>query len=88
MTIASVVHVLCAVTSLVCAILLWRGYRASGARLLKWSGFCFMGLFLNNLLLVIDTHTMLALDLALIRTVPALVGVGCIIYGLVWDSDE
>ena len=45
--IASVVYVLCALTALACAVLLFRGYRASGARLLLWSAVCFAGLTLN-----------------------------------------
>ena len=48
---ASVVYALCALTSLACAVLLLRAYRRSWARLLFWSGLCFVGLALNNVLL-------------------------------------
>jgi hypothetical protein len=77
---------LCAVTSLVCAVLLWRGYRRSGVRLLLWSTLCFTGLFLNNVLLIADVRTGPAMDLSLVRTLPALVGVALMLYGLVWDA--
>jgi hypothetical protein len=85
---ADLIYVLCAATSLVCAVMLWRGYRASGARLLKWSSLCFAGLFLNNVLLIIDVRLGTIVDLALWRTVPALVGVVCLLYGLIWDSER
>jgi hypothetical protein len=83
-----VVYVLCALTSLACAILLWRGYRRSRARLLFWSALCFAGLFLNNVLLIVDTHVVPDTDLALVRLVPALLGALALLYGLVFASDK
>lgn len=85
---ATIVYVLCALTSLACAALLLRGYRQSGARLLLWSGWCFVGLFLNNVLLLIDVRIIPELDLSLIRLVPALIGVALLLYGLVWEADR
>jgi len=79
------VYILCALTSFLCAVLLWRGYRRSGARLLWWSAWCFVGLTLNNVLLVADM-TIPQIDLSLIRTIPALVGVALLIFGLVWEG--
>ena len=84
---ATVVYVLCALTSLACAVLLWRGWRRSGARLLFWSALCFVGLFLNNVLLVVDLRVVPQVDLALVRLVPALLGAMALVYGLVWDSE-
>lgn len=85
---ATIVYVLCALTSLACAALLLRGYRQSGARLLFWSGWCFVGLFLNNVLLIIDVRIIPELDLSLIRLIPALIGVGLLLFGLVWEADR
>ena len=48
------VYMLCAATSLACAVLLLRGYRRSGARFLLWSSLCFVGLALNNVILFVD----------------------------------
>jgi hypothetical protein len=79
------VYILCALTSFLCAVLLWRGYRRSGARLLWWSAWCFVGLTLNNVLLVADM-TIPQIDLSLIRTIPALLGVALLIFGLVWEG--
>ena len=85
---AVVVYVLCALTSLACAVLLLRGYRQSRARLLLWSGLCFAGFFLNNLLLVVDRQLVPTIDLSLWRTLPALVGLSLLLYGFVWDADR
>ena len=82
----AVVYILCALTSLACAVLLWRGWRRSGARLLFWSALCFVGLFFNNLLLIVDTQVVPQLDLALVRMIPALLGALALVYGLVWDT--
>ena len=81
------VYLLCALTSGACAVLLWRGWRRSGARLLFWSMLCFVGLCLNNLLLVVDTSFLTTVDLALVRMLPALLGAAALVYGLVWDSE-
>lgn len=79
------VYVLCALTSLACAVLLLRGYFRTHVRLLLWSGLCFVGLTLNNALLVWDENTLVT-DLSNLRTLPALAGVALLVYGLVWDS--
>jgi hypothetical protein len=52
--IASVVYILCALTSAACAAMLLRGYLRNRARFLLWSSLCFVAFFVNNLLLMID----------------------------------
>ena len=84
---AMMIYLLCAFTSLLVAALLFRGYRQSRARLLLWSSVCFGGLFLNNVLLVIDARLAAAVDLEVWRTLPALLGIAALLYGLVWESD-
>lgn len=83
---ATIVYALCALTSVACAVLLLRGYRSTGARLLLWSGLCFAGLAVNNVLLFVDMRVVPSMDLSLWRTFPALLGVGLLLYGLVWDT--
>jgi hypothetical protein len=83
---ALVVYVLCALTSLACAILLFRGYRRSRARLLLWSGLCFALFTLNNVLLIIDVRDPNR-DLSVVRSLPLLAGIAILLYGLVWDGD-
>ena len=84
--IAMLVYVLCFVTSLACAWLLWRGYRRDGVRLLFWSSACFAGLALNNLLLIVDTRITPTIDLSVVRVVPAVIGATLLLFGLVWES--
>jgi FtsH-binding integral membrane protein len=83
--IASVIYALCAAASLACAVLLFRGWRASRVRLLLWGTLCFTGLTLQNILLVVDMR-LAAVDLALLRLVPALLGVCVLLYGLIRDE--
>ena len=84
---AAAVYVLCALTSLACAILLLRAYRARAVRLLLWSGLAFVGFALGNVMLVVDrVITGPDVDLALWRSVPVLAGLAVLIYGMVWDA--
>ncbi|HEU4557029.1 MAG TPA: DUF5985 family protein [Longimicrobium sp.] len=83
---ATVIYLLCALTALACAVLLLRGYAQSRVRLLLWVGLCFVGLTLNNVLLLIDVRVMPTLDLSLWRSLPALAGLLLLIYGLVWET--
>ena len=85
---STIVYVLCALTSLACALLLLRGYRQSGVRLLLWSGLFFVGLFLNNVLLIVDVRIVPEVNLAVIRLVPAVIGVCLLLYGMIWESDR
>jgi hypothetical protein len=45
-----------------------------------------VGLFVNNALLVVDAR--IVFDLSVVRTLPAVVGVALLLYGLVWESDR
>jgi len=85
--IAGVAFILCALTSLGCSSLLFRAYRISRARLLFWSALCFLGLALNNVLLFADVDVFPNVDLSIVRLIPALAGVGCLLYGLVMNSE-
>lgn len=83
---ATLVYILCALTSLTCSILLLRAYSHSRVRLLFWSGLCFLGLAMNNILLFIDLRVLPQTDLFLVRSLPALIGLLLLIYGLIWDE--
>jgi len=84
--IAATVYVLCAATSLACAVLLFDGHRKSGLPLLLWGGLCFAGLAVNNMLLFVDLVVVPDVDLSLWRAGIALASLGVLIYGLVWES--
>jgi hypothetical protein len=83
---AEVVYILCAATSILCAVLLFRSYRAGRARLLLWSSLCFVGLALNNILLIVDLYVVLGTDLFYLRTLVALGAMVMLLYGLIWSS--
>jgi hypothetical protein len=84
---AAAVYVLCALTSLACAILLLRAYQVRGVRLLLWSGLAFVGFTLGNAMLVVDRVVIGPdVDLAIWRSLPVLAGLAVLIYGLVWDA--
>ena len=83
---ANIVYILCAATSSLCAGLLLRGYRRSGARLLFWSALCFVGLALNNVVLIVDVRIVPQIDLSTWRMVPAVAGAALLLYGLIWET--
>jgi len=81
------VYILCAVTSLACAILLVRAYRSSKSPLLLWSSVCFVGLFVNNVVLVVDlVITSSAVDLILLRDATNTASILALVIGLVRSS--
>jgi hypothetical protein len=84
---AAAVYVLCALTSLACAVLLLRAYQARAVRLLLWSGLAFIGFTFGNVMLVVDRVVVGPdLDLSIWRSLPVLAGLTVLIYGLVWDA--
>ena len=83
---AEAVYVLCALTSIICAVLLFRGFRKSGTRLLFWSAWSFVGLALNNLLLFVDLIIVPTIDLGILRAATALIGLMVLVFGLIWES--
>lgn len=84
---AETVYILCGLTSAVCAGLLLQGFFRTRARFLLWSGLCFVGLFLNNVLLFVDIVLLPKVDLSVWRSVAALAGLALLLYGLVWDAE-
>jgi hypothetical protein len=80
------VYLLCAATSAACALLLLRAFRRTGTSLLLWSGLCFVGLAVNNAMLVIDLMVATNVDLSTWRLLPSVTGVALLLYGLVWES--
>lgn len=84
----ALIYSLCALTSITCLVLLWRSWRASGARLLFWSALCFACLSVNNVLLVVDRLILpVEVSLGLWRLLAALAAVLLLLFGLVWEED-
>lgn len=83
---AIAVYLLGILVTLACAVLLLRGYARGKKRLLLWSGLCFVGLTLNNVLIFVDLILVPQMDLYLYRLVTASVAMGFMLYGLIWES--
>lgn len=80
------VYMLCAATCLLCAAMLFRGYARTGVRLLFWSGLCFLGLMLDNILLYVDMVVVPDVSLLIWRKVPGLIALSLLVFGLIWES--
>jgi len=85
---AAFVYLLGALTTLLCAILLLRGYARGRKRLLLWSGLCFTGLTVSNTLLFVDLVLLPASsDLYLLRLATAAAAMLLLLCGLIWESE-
>jgi hypothetical protein len=85
--IAAAVYVLSALTSALCATLLLHAWGRRRLPLLFWSGLCFAGLTVSNVVLVIDLLVVPEVDLFFWRTLSALVAMLLLVYGLIWKMD-
>jgi hypothetical protein len=84
---SGIIYGLCALTALLCTGLLLQAYIRSRYRLLLWGGICFVGLTLNNILVITDKFLVPAVDLSTWRLTVALVGMMVLLYGLIWDTE-
>jgi hypothetical protein len=80
-------YVLAILSSLTCATLLTRAYLKRRVRLLMWSAICFVGLTINNMALFIDLALFTEVDLRVLRLVPALLGMSCLLFGFILDVE-
>jgi len=83
---AQIVYILEALTSLLCAILLLRGYARGRRKLLLWSGLCFAGLAITGGLVFVDLILLPSVDLFLCRLFSTTISVAMLLYGLIWES--
>ncbi|SHN05731.1 hypothetical protein SAMN05192549_10490 [Duganella sacchari] len=61
-------------------------YRRNRGRLLFWSGLCFIGMSVNNILLVLDKLVFPEIDLLPLRLVSALVALLLLLFGLIYET--
>ena len=82
---ATLIYILRALTTLLCAVLLLAQYARAKQSLLLWSGLCFSGLALSNLLVFLDLVIFpKTIDLFTWRLAAAAVGMCFLLYGLIW----
>jgi len=84
---AQIIYALCAVTSILCALLLLRAWAQTRARLLFWSGLCFAGLAATNVMLVLDAVVYTEADLVTARLWVSLAALLLMLYGLIIADD-
>lgn len=84
--ISALIYLLCGLTSAVCSVLLLRSYARSRMRLLLWSGVGFAAFTANNVMLFLDRVVYLHIDFSPYRTIAAVLGIGLLLYGLIWEA--
>lgn len=82
------VYGLCALTAASCAVLLLRSFMRTRFRMLLWSGLCFVGLTINNVLLVADRLVFTSIDLSPWRLMIALVSVLLLLGALILEDGQ
>lgn len=83
----AIVYILCTLTSLTCAVLLFRGYRKTRFRLLFWSALCFIFFAVSNALLFADLILFPDVYILPYRGIATLSGLAVLIYGLIFESN-
>jgi hypothetical protein len=84
---AEVVYLLCALLSMACAVLLFRGYRRNPLRLSFWTMLCFVALAANNMLLFVDLAIIpQGADLSVVRNVVGLGGTSLLLYAMIMEG--
>lgn len=83
---AEAIYLLCAVTSLVAAVLLLRQYQARRTPLLLWSCIGFFGLAINNMLVFVDFALLTDTDISLARAIAGASAILVLLYGLIWEA--
>ncbi|WP_420473777.1 DUF5985 family protein [Noviherbaspirillum sp. ST9] len=84
---AAIIYTLCALTAFACALMLLRGFFATRHRILLWSGLCFSGMFINNVLLVLDRLFFLDTNLTTWRLLAGLAALLPLLYGLIREEE-
>jgi hypothetical protein len=83
--VSAALYLLTILTTLACAVLLLRAYVRVRSRLLLWSGLCFIGLTLDNMLVFGDMMLFPAVDLYTYRLGSAAISISLLLFGLVWE---
>ena len=84
---AALIYTLCALTAFACAYMLLRGFLVTRHRILLWSGLCFSGMFINNVLLVLDRLFFVDTNLTTWRLLAGLASLLPLLYGLIREEE-
>jgi hypothetical protein len=84
---AELVHVICGILSVACAVLLLRNYRRTRSRLLLWTSLSFAFLALNNVFVFADLIVFADVELGgrIVRNGLNSLAGGVMLFGLIWE---
>lgn len=82
---AAIAYILGALTTTLCAVLLLVGHARVRQRLLLFSGLCFAGLAISNILVFVDLVLLPDVDLYYLRQGTAIVAMSFMLYALIWE---
>jgi hypothetical protein len=82
--IPGLIYILCAATSLGCAILLFRGSLRTRNGLLLWSSLCFFAMTANNVLLYSNVVWFPDFDILIMARSATVLGIVLLNIGLIW----
>ena len=85
---APYVYIFGTLVTLACGVLLINAYRRARMRLLLWSGICFLGLAVSNLLVFLDLVVFPQVDLYRWRLLTAAIAMLILLYGLIWEGER
>lgn len=82
------VYFLCFATSAAVAVLLFRNYVRTRARLLMWSALCFAFLAANNVAVIVDLLILPDQNYSIVRVALSLTAVSLLLFGCIWGLDD
>lgn len=82
---STALYCLTILTTLVCSGLLLRAWFRNRNGLLLWSGLCFAGLTIENILVFGDLVLFPSIDLYTYRLASAAVAISLLLFGLIWE---
>jgi hypothetical protein len=82
------VYFLCFATGAACALLLFRSFLRTRARLLMWSALCFLFLAANNLAVIFDLLILPDQNYSILRVALSLTAVSLLLFGCIWGADD
>lgn len=78
-------YIITILTTLLCSVLLLRAWVRTRKGLLLWSGLCFIGLTIDNILVLADMLLFPSVDLFTYRLASAAISISVLLFGLVWE---
>lgn len=82
---SAALYILTILTTLLCSVLLLRAWIRVRNGLLLWSGLCFAGLTIDNILVLGDMLLFPSKDLYTWRLASAALSISLLLFGLIWE---